>query len=194
MDYDITENNYIEVFTTKDMTREALRHTTERLRNTRNMVVQGEGTKYAIMAGCVAEQACLKIFPELYQAFLTDYDFIYDDKKWECKSLRCQGIPALRYEMSFFDISEHQQCDWYIFARVLNEDLKFKKTWIVGYMTKSAFLKKCWVQEEGSVRESDGFVYPRKCWNIYIRDITFKPFTKEHVDEVLHPKAVGNFF
>lgn len=174
--YEITRENYIEVVVTKEMKKAAKIRSAE-LQNLRGSITKGEGS----LAGCLCEEACKIVIPELKEDYCKDHDFAYHDTTLDSKGLRCAFKPPLKYEMSVSTWARHQECDYYVFSRILYD---YSRLWIVGFMRRELFYEKGFYTAKGNMRE-DGFIYKANNDNIYIKDISYRPFTKEKLDDVL---------
>lgn len=176
MHYNITREDYVEIVVTREMKRVAEKRSAE-LQNLRGSITKGEGS----LAGCICEEACKIVIPELEEDYCKDHDFIYHEATFDSKALRCAFKPPLRYEMSVSTWARHQECDYYVFSRILED---YSRLWIVGFMEREEFYDKGFYTGEGDMRD-DGFKYKANNDNIYIKNISYKPFTKEKLDEVL---------
>lgn len=79
----------------------------------------------------------------LYDVETFDYDVIFNNKKWEIKSISCKYKPPLDFlaTVNSHDLKgvHKQKSDYYIFNRIL-----YDKTigWILGYISCDDFFKK----------------------------------------------------
>jgi len=74
-----------------------------------------------------------------------DYDFIYNGKKVEVKTMGTNFIPNNTYLCAINKNSSFQQCDIYVFCFLNN---KTKKVYIAGWIEKDLFYNKCYYQEK----------------------------------------------
>ena len=195
--FEETIEGYIEVHMPNNLIEKATKRAEENLFDLDRSVTEGEDQHGAAISGCVAEEACMIVIPELDFIDVKDYDFIYGNRTWDCKSLRCKFKPNIKYEMSIYNLSEHQKCDYFILTRTLEET--YKKVWILGFMTMRTFWEKSFFRPKGYVREENGrrFTYTDDCHNVYIKDITWRPFSKDKLDEIIgikFDKGVNKFF
>lgn len=80
----------------------------------------------------------------------------------EVKSKRVKTAPQLFYSNSILRFSSHQDCDCYIFVRIL-EDLS--KAWLCGACTPQWFFKGATFHAKGDFDINNGFTFPADMWN-----------------------------
>ena len=141
---------------------------------------KGENTIY----GCAGEIIVLEWIGGAFVGNY-DYDILIDDNynvKWSCdeyyrtrltpqegkglrvevKSKRVKSEPKLHYSNSILRFSSHQDCDRYVFVRVM-EDLS--KAWLCGVCTPQWFYKGATFHAKNEFDLANGFTFPADCWN-----------------------------
>ena len=141
---------------------------------------KGENTIY----GCAGEIIVLEYIGGVFVGNY-DYDILVDEKhnvntfcndyyrkrlkpqegegvRVEVKSKRVKSAPRLSYSNSILRFSSHQDCDRYVFVRVL-EDMT--KAWLCGACTPQWFYKGATFHAKGEVDLNNGFTFPADCWN-----------------------------
>lgn len=96
------------------------------------------------------------------------YDMIAEDKRIDVKSKRCNTVPRLEYDCSVAAHGTKQECDEYVFVRVLND---MSKAWILGSIAKEDFYSKAKHWKKGEVDEDNGFVIKADCYNLPIKEL-----------------------
>ena len=141
---------------------------------------KGENTIY----GCAGEIVVLEYIGGVFVGNY-DYDVVVDGRhglkegcndyyrrrlspqegeglRLEVKSKRVKSPPQLHYSNSILRFSSHQDCDRYVFVRVL-EDLS--KAWLCGACTPQWFYKGATFHAKGEFDLNNGFTFPADCWN-----------------------------
>ena len=134
-----------------------------------NSVTDGDGN----LAGVVGEYVVHKYLNGSTWENTFDYDLIYRDKKIDVKTKRTSVIPMPYYECSIYDQSTHQECDGYVFVRLMKD---MSKAWILGGLSKEEYFKNALHHKEGEVDTDNDFTYPADCYNISISKL--KQFKK----------------
>ena len=70
-----------------------------------------------------------------------DYDIIKDDITYDVKTKRCTSKPKDYYECSVAALNTKQECDIYVFTRILPKkwsDNNYSEGWLLGYMDKKS--------------------------------------------------------
>ena len=98
-----------------------------------------------------------------------DYDII--DKvgnKIDVKTKRCNSEPKPHYDCSIAAHGTKQDCDMYVFVRVLNN---FSKAWILGKIMKDKNFKKATYHKKGELDEENKFRYKTNDYKVRISDL-----------------------
>ena len=103
------------------------------------------------------------------QANTVNYD-LYTDQgiRIDVKTKRCTSAPKQYYECSIAAHGTKQECDEYIFVRVLNN---LHKAWILGRISKDEYFEKAVRHKKGERDESNGFTFKADCYNLPISDL-----------------------
>jgi hypothetical protein len=86
----------------------------------------------------------------------------------DVKTKRCTSAPKSFYECSIAAHGTKQQCDEYIFVRVLNS---LQRAWILGRISKDEYFAKAVRHKKGDRDESNGFTFKADCYNLQISDL-----------------------
>ncbi len=99
-----------------------------------------------------------------------DYDAIIKGKTIDIKTKTCSSHPLLSYECSIASYNITQQCDFYVFVRILKN---FKTGWILGKIKKKDFFNKARFRLKGEVdKNSDlGWTFKADCYNLPISEL-----------------------
>jgi len=97
-----------------------------------------------------------------------DFDILVDERRVDVKTKRCNTTPSPKYDCSVAAHGTKQDCDSYVFVRILTDH---SKAWILGEIPKSDFYKKATRYRTGDVDPSNGFVFKADCYNLAIREL-----------------------
>lgn len=97
------------------------------------------------------------------------YD-LYTDQgvRIDVKAKRCSSAPKPFYECSIAAHGAKQECDEYIFVRVLNN---LQRVWILGRISKDEYFKKAVRHKRGDRDESNNFTFKSDCYNLEISEL-----------------------
>lgn len=98
-----------------------------------------------------------------------DYD-LYTDQgtRIDVKTKRCTSAPKEYYECSIAAHGTRQECDEYVFVRVLNN---LTRAWILGSISKDEYFEKAVRHKKGEVDESNNFTFKADCYNLQISEL-----------------------
>ena len=96
-----------------------------------------------------------------------DYDMIVDGIKIDVKTKRTTVTPKPHYLCSISNFNTKQECDVYIFVRVLDN---FGTAFILGGMTKKEFFKKAHFRKKGD-HDINDFEFKDDCYNLEIQKL-----------------------
>ena len=97
-----------------------------------------------------------------------NYDFILNEKRIDVKSKKVNSVPRHNYECSVAGLNTKQECDYYIFTRIMGD---LKKGWILGYIPKKEYFKKATFLNAGHVDPTNGFRVRSACYNLEIGEL-----------------------
>lgn len=137
----------------------------DQLGSLRNSITEGKGN----VAGYIGQSL---VAMHLNAQDIDDYQFdvVKDGIKFEVKTKRCTSKPRPEYDCSISEFNIKQQCDYYVFVRVM-EDLS--KAWILGkkkredYFNQSRFCKK----GEKDSKSHLGWTFKSSCYNLAISQL-----------------------
>jgi hypothetical protein len=103
------------------------------------------------------------------QANTAHYD-LYTDQgiRIDVKTKRCTSAPKPFYECSIAAHGTKQDCDEYIFVRVLNS---LQRAWILGRISKDEYYSKAVRHKRGDRDESNNFTFKSDCYNLEISEL-----------------------
>lgn len=99
---------------------------------------------------------------------LFDYDLIIKNIKCDVKSKQVTSWPNVNYECSIEKFNTSQQCDIYIFTRIMRD---FSSAWILGWIPKKSYFKKCYFVSKGFIDPSNNNRIPSDRYNILIKQL-----------------------
>ena len=94
-----------------------------------------------------------------------DYDIVHEGRRIDVKTKRCDSEPLPYYDCSVAAHGSSQDCDEYVFVRVLHN---MKRAWILGSIPKSEFYEKATRYKRGDVDPSNNYTFRADCYNIPI--------------------------
>jgi len=155
--------NIIEVIPTESQQREA------RLSAVNSGTLQGSitgGTGKVI--GALGEIIVRDLFGHK-QVNTKDYDLVDETGRTiDVKTKHAKATPRYYYECSVAAHGVTQNCDEYVFVRMLPN---LSKAWILGSIDKSEYFVKAKRHKKGEVDESNGFTFKSDCYNLEIKDL-----------------------
>lgn len=153
----------IKINITKEMIEECKEKANE-IGKLKNSITQGEGN----LSGILGEYITHQYLPNSIWKNTYDYDLIEDDKKIDVKTKRCGSHPRTFYECSIAETSLHQNCDEYIFVRVLND---MSKAWLLGRMNRKKYFDKAIYMKKGDIDTSNNYTVKANCYNLQIKEL-----------------------
>jgi len=98
-----------------------------------------------------------------------NYDlYTPEGSRIDVKTKRCTSAPKPFYECSIAAHGTKQDCDEYIFVRVLKS---LQRAWILGRIPKDEYFEKAVRHSKGEKDESNNFTFKADCYNLPIRDL-----------------------
>lgn len=86
----------------------------------------------------------------------------------DVKTKRCTSAPRPFYECSITAHGVKQECDEYIFVRVLNS---LRKAWLLGRISKDEYFANAIRHRKGEQDERNNFTFKSDCYNLAIEDL-----------------------
>ena len=86
----------------------------------------------------------------------------------DVKTKRCTSAPKNYYECSVAAHGSSQECDDYVFVRVLNN---LQQAWILGTIPKDEYYAKAVRYKKGDMDESNNFIFKADCYNLPISEL-----------------------
>ena len=97
-----------------------------------------------------------------------DFDLIVGNRRVDVKTKRCNTTPSPNYDCSVAAHGSKQDCDSYVFVRILTDH---SKAWILGEIPKETFYKKATRYNRGDVDPANGFTFRADCYNLAIQEL-----------------------
>ena len=98
-----------------------------------------------------------------------DYDLVRDGERIDVKTKRCNTRPFPHYDCSVAAHGAKQDCDSYIFVRILTDS---SQAWILGHISKKEFYTKATKYKRGDVDPANGFTFKADCYNLPISELS----------------------
>jgi len=97
-----------------------------------------------------------------------DYDLLKNGNRIDVKTKRCRSKPFPHYECTVTAHGSKQDCDTYIFVRILNDNTT---AWILGGISKEEFYEKATRYKRGDVDPSNDFTFKADSYNLPISEL-----------------------
>ena len=152
----------IEIQITKKMIQVAQQKSIE-MGKLNNSITEGEGN----LAGFIGE-AMVAHFFRVPLVNTYDFDVIYKNIKIDVKTKRTTVEPKPYYECSVADYNIKQDCDGYLFTRVLNN---LEKGWLLGYIPKAEYYQMSIKHRKGEIDPQNNFRFKADCYNLSIEKL-----------------------
>ena len=98
-----------------------------------------------------------------------DYDIVRDGERIDVKTKRCNTRPYPHYECSVAAHGATQECDNYVFVRILGD---MSVAWILGEISKSDFYAKATKYKRGDIDPANSFEFRADCYNLPISELS----------------------
>ena len=148
-----------------DAMRSESHHQAECLGVLKGSITKGKGNVF----GFLGEQIALSVLGgELVNTF--DYDLVIPAPptgklKIDVKTKRTSVKPLPHYECSVADITRKQDCDYFAFVRVLNDQTK---GWFLGMKKRNVYFDEATYLKRGDKDPSNNFTVRANCYNMAI--------------------------
>jgi hypothetical protein len=149
----------IEIAITQDIIEHAVARSIK-MGSLKNSITRGVGNVSGFVGEVVVAQA---LGAKLIDSF--DYDIEFGETRIEVKTKRTSVKPKPNYECSVAATNTKQQCDWYVFTRVLNDN---SKAWILGYLPRDEYFRRARLMRKGEIDPSNNFTVKEDCYNVSI--------------------------
>ena len=129
-----------------------------------NSITNGGGS----LAGFIGEVVVADIL-KIKHDNTYNYDLVnLSGKKIDVKTKRCNSQPQKTYDCSISAHGTKQECDSYIFVRVLNN---LSRAWVLGEIDKQEYFDKARFCKKGDIDPDNGFNFKADCYNVKIADL-----------------------
>jgi len=98
-----------------------------------------------------------------------DYDLVRDGERIDVKTKRCNTRPYPHYDCSVAAHGATQDCDNYVFVRIL---INMSQAWILGEISKSDFYAKATKYKRGYIDSANSFEFKADCYNLPISELS----------------------
>lgn len=129
-----------------------------------NSITNGDGNIVAF----IGEEIVKSIF-NAKSVNTYNYDLILPNGKTvDVKTKRTNVKPKNYYECSVAAFNTKQQCDYYAFVRVMNNN---SLGWFLGIISKEEYFKKAKFLNMGDVDPDNNFIVKADCYNLKISEL-----------------------
>jgi hypothetical protein len=138
-----------------------------------NSITKGEGNFAGFVGETIIASYCKARIANTYDYDLLLYNAIEGrDLKIDVKTKRTNAEPRLNYDCSVAAFNTKQQCDWYAFVRVMNDQTR---AWILGYLPKGEYYKVARFLKKGEIDPANNFTVQADCYNVAISQLLELP-------------------
>ena len=99
-----------------------------------------------------------------------DYDLVVANKTIDVKTKKTSVTPKPNYECSVADITRKQDCDYFAFVRVLNDQ---SKGWFLGLKDRDDYFSEVVFLTKGQHDPSNNYFVKADCFNLPISSLSF---------------------
>ena len=129
----------------------------------KNSITKGQGNIYGFLGEIIVSK-----FLGIELSNTYDYDMILNNTKIDVKTKRVNTPPKDYYECSVAGLNTKQQCDVYVFTRILKD---MTTGWILGYLNKEDYFKKSTFLKKGEIDPSNNWKVSTDCYNLSINKL-----------------------
>jgi len=97
-----------------------------------------------------------------------DYDLVVNDKKIDVKTKKTSVTPKSNYECSVADVTRKQDCDYFAFVRVLNDQ---SVGWFLGLKERDEYYNEAVYLTKGEHDPSNNYFVKANCYNLPISSL-----------------------
>ena len=138
-------------------------------------ITKGDGN----LSGFLGEEL-VKLLLRAEEKNTYNYDLVLPNKKTiDVKTKRTTVKPKEFYECSIAAYNVKQQCDYYVFCRILSN---LSKGWVLGYMAKADYFDRATLLRKGEVDSSNNFTVKADCYNLPIKKLKTDRETLDALD------------
>jgi hypothetical protein len=146
------------------------RQKAEEMGKLNNSITAGEGNLAGFLGEFIAAQ---EIGAEVNNTY--EYDLLVGDTanliRIDVKTKRCTSKPRDFYECSIADYNTKQNCDIYVFTRLLWHKAKpqvWERGWLLGWLPKKDYFEQATFLKKGQVDPSNNYTVKADCYNLKI--------------------------
>lgn len=147
-----------------------------------NSILEGKGSVYGFLGEILFAEAM-----DISADNTFNYDMVLDGIKIEVKTKHCTSPPRPEYECSVAAFNTKQECDFYVFVRVMKDFENDRRAWILGKKRKADYLGEATFHRKGDEDPNSSldpkFKFTADCYNMKISDLM--PIIYPERDEVM---------
>ena len=126
----------------------------------KNSITKGAGNVHGFLGEFIVSNYLNATIENTY-----DYDIKLGSVNIEVKTKRTTVAPRTHYECSIAEYNTKQNCDVYVFTRILKD---MTRGWILGYISKKEYFDEATFLKKGQVDPSNGWTVNTNCYNLPI--------------------------
>ena len=137
----------------------------EKLGALKYSICNGEGNVYGFLGEIIVSEYIGGQIRNTY-----DFDIIINNLKIDVKTKKCTSVPQNHYNCSVAAYNTRQQCDVYVFVRILED---FSTAWILGAINKQDFYKYAVCNKGNTIDNKSSLQWKFKadCYNLPINKL-----------------------
>lgn len=149
-----------------DKMRESAEEAAKKLGRLKNSISKGKGNHVGFL-GELMVASYLNGNCKIANTY--DYDLVLPDGTTiDVKSKTAKVKPLDYYECSIAAYNTKQNCEYYVFCRVLSDK---SKGWILGFDSKKDFMDTAKFLKKGDIDGDNDYIVPADCYNKPIKDL-----------------------
>jgi hypothetical protein len=129
----------------------------------KNSIRNGDGNLIGFLGEYITNNILCGTLTNTY-----DYDIILNDIKIDVKTKATTVKPLDTYECSIAEFNCKQECDVYVFTRILKN---YEKGWVLGWLPTDLYYKKAVFLKKGEIDPSNNYTVKANCFNVKINEL-----------------------
>ena len=129
----------------------------------RNSITKGQGNIHGFLGEIITSKFLSSSLNNTY-----DYDIVHNNLKIDVKTKRVTTPPQEHYECSVAALNTKQECDVYVFTRILKD---MTSGWLLGYINKEDYFNAALFLKKGHTDPSNNWKVSTDCYNLPINKL-----------------------
>lgn len=139
------------------------KHLSSEMGTLRNSITKGQGNIHGFLGEIITSKFLSSSLNNTY-----DYDIVHNNLKIDVKTKRVTTPPQEHYECSVAALNTKQECDVYVFTRILKD---MTSGWLLGYINKEDYFNAALFLKKGHTDPSNNWKVSTDCYNLPINKL-----------------------